>query len=96
MSRDLLAEHCDAPGCVNGYVKWPDSFLHKCVVCHGTTRRIRGTHDARSAIDYEPADGPAIRHATWQRIVTLARAARDASNSDVVRALLDELEAVGR
>jgi hypothetical protein len=38
----------------------------------------------------------AIRPATWQRIVTLARAARDASNSDVVRALLDELEAVGR
>lgn len=56
MSRDLLAEHCTAPGCASGYVTlWVDGMkqITRCVVCVGTTRRIRGTHDPRSAIDFE-------------------------------------------
>jgi hypothetical protein len=90
--RTHLREHCDAC-CGTGRVGWLLNVT--CPDCNGTGRRERHTHDARSAIDYEPAL-PAARPATWQRIFALAACARDATNSDVVRALLDELDAVRR
>jgi hypothetical protein len=99
MSRDLLAEHCDAPGCVNGsvatYTPDGDRVSRVCRDCAGTTRRIRGTHDARSAIDYEPQPDTAPRFVA--RVVALvARHPNDADLGAAVRALLDELGAVGR
>lgn len=52
-SAEYLLEHCQAPGCANGLVKRLDGTVGLCALCNGSTRRLRHTHDPRSAIDFE-------------------------------------------
>lgn len=51
MSTDFLIEHCGR--CSDGVI-YVDGVPVTCGDCNGTTRRRRGTHDAESAIDFEP------------------------------------------
>jgi hypothetical protein len=57
-SRTHLYEHCDS--CSQGVVN-VGGQLAICRACGGSTRRLRGTHDARSAIDFDPAEAPIER-----------------------------------
>jgi hypothetical protein len=80
-----LFENCRH--CVNGLRMGLDGFTRDCGECGGTARRRRGTHDAESSIDYEPAPNTAPRFVA--RIAALAeRHPNDADLGAAVRALL--------
>jgi hypothetical protein len=64
--RDELLEHCDAPGCANGVIIGKGGvFVAYCSACRGSTRRRRGPHDPRSAIDYEPTSPESLHVAQY-------------------------------
>ena len=92
-ARTHLIEHC---GCTDGMVR-RGAFLEICRDCKGTQRRLRGTHDPRSSIDFDPNASPlddvVIGLASkLERARELARVLRDPTNSAPLTELLDLLE----
>jgi hypothetical protein len=91
-----LLEHCH---CTDGMVR-RGAHLEICRDCYGSQRRLRGTHDPRSAIDFDPNEKPTpIEKALdvgekLARAKVLARILRDPSNSAPLTELLDLLEAL--
>lgn len=102
-SATHLAEHCRTCDGL-GYV---GRGLTPCSMCEGG-RRLRGTHDAASAIDFDdgidPAHVVAMREAIgrtvtvpvpvaeWLRIRELARLCRSPENSGPLAELLGRIE----
>jgi hypothetical protein len=85
--RAELFENCRH--CVNGLRMGLDGVVRTCGECNGTTRRLRGLHDAESSLDYEPAPNTAPRFVA--RIVALAaRHPNDAELGAAIRALLGD------
>lgn len=88
-----LTEHCRV--CEgNGYI---GRGLVPCAACNATGRRLRGAHDAESAVDFEPPPaGRLVPTALLRRMATLVATLRSPQNNAVEGELYDLVDEAQR